>query len=101
MNNFTSSKSLFFRRPCAKHPGWESRQSKRCGPWPGRNRSKIGKTKLASVIDTAKRFSAYPPITYSHRPRFDTGAYRMALWSLWENAVSTCWFGKASQRLGG
>jgi phosphoserine aminotransferase len=72
----------FSSGPCAKHPGWTIEQ---LAPAPlGRShRSKIGKAKLAEVIDRTRSILGVPEnYLIGIVPASDTGAVEMALWSL-------------------
>src|SRR5579863_3283700 len=72
----------FSSGPCAKRPGWSLDNLKDAAV--GRShRSKIGKTKLAAVIDTSKKVLGIPSdYVLGIVPASDTGAIEMALWSL-------------------
>ncbi len=72
----------FSSGPCAKHPGWSLDNLKDAAV--GRShRAKIGKTKLAAVIDTSKKVLGMPgDYVLGIVPASDTGAIEMALWSL-------------------
>jgi phosphoserine aminotransferase len=72
----------FSSGPCAKRPGWSLSALE--GAALGRShRAKIGKQKLAEVIDRSKKLLNIPD-TYvlGIVPASDTGAIEMALWSL-------------------
>jgi phosphoserine aminotransferase len=72
----------FSSGPCAKRPGWslDALQDAALGR---SHRAKIGKNKLAEVIDRSKKVLGIPE-TYvlGIVPASDTGAVEMALWSM-------------------
>src|SRR5579871_4932721 len=72
----------FSSGPCAKRPGWSLDALKDAAL--GRShRAKIGKTKLAAVIDHSKKMLGIPEsYVLGIVPASDTGAVEMALWSL-------------------
>lgn len=72
----------FSSGPCAKRPGWSLDALK--GAALGRShRAKIGKTKLAEVIEHSKTLLQMPKdYLLGIVPASDTGAIEMALWSL-------------------
>jgi phosphoserine aminotransferase len=72
----------FSSGPCAKRPGWSLDALK--GAALGRShRAKIGKTKLAAVIEQSKKVLGIPDdYVLGIVPASDTGAIEMALWSL-------------------
>ncbi|HWE49551.1 MAG TPA: phosphoserine transaminase [Bryobacteraceae bacterium] len=72
----------FSSGPCAKRPGWSLDNLKDAAV--GRShRSKIGKSKLAAVIDASKKVLGIPSdYVLGIVPASDTGAIEMALWSL-------------------
>jgi len=72
----------FSSGPCAKRPGWSLDALK--GAALGRShRAKIGKTKLAEVIDRSKAILGIPAdYKLGIVPASDTGAIEMAMWSL-------------------
>jgi phosphoserine aminotransferase len=72
----------FSSGPCAKRPGWTLDALKDAAL--GRShRAKIGKTKLAEVIDRSKKLLGIPEaFVLGIVPASDTGAVEMALWSL-------------------
>ena len=72
----------FSSGPCAKRPGWSLDALK--GAAVGRShRAKIGKTKLAEVIDRSKKILGMPKdYVLGIVPASDTGAIEMAMWSL-------------------
>ncbi len=72
----------FSSGPCAKRPGWSFDALKDAAL--GRShRAKIGKTKLAEVIDRSKKVLGIPAsYQLGIVPASDTGAVEMALWSL-------------------
>ena len=83
----------FSSGPCAKRPGWSLDALK--GAAVGRShRAKIGKTKLAEVIDRSKKILGMPDdYVLGIVPASDTGAIEMAMWSLLgERGVEVlCW----------
>ena len=89
----------FSSGPCAKRPGWTLEALKDAAV--GRShRSKIGKAKLAEVIDRSKKVLGIPPdYVLGIVPASDTGAIEMVMWSmLGQRAVDVfCWesFGSA------
>ena len=72
----------FSSGPCAKRPGWSLEALKDAAI--GRShRAKIGKNKLAEVIDRSKKILGIPDnYLVGIVPASDTGAIEMALWSL-------------------
>ncbi|HYA16810.1 MAG TPA: phosphoserine transaminase [Bryobacteraceae bacterium] len=72
----------FSSGPCAKRPGWSLDALKDAAI--GRShRSKIGKAKLAEVIDRSRKVLGIPGnYLLGIVPASDTGALEMALWSL-------------------
>ena len=72
----------FSSGPCAKRPGWSLDALKDAAL--GRShRAKIGKNKLAGVIDRSKKVLGIPEtFQLGIVPASDTGAVEMALWSL-------------------
>jgi len=72
----------FSSGPCAKRPGWSLDGLKDAAV--GRShRAKIGKTKLAEVIDRSKKILGMPAdYVLGIVPASDTGAIEMAMWSL-------------------
>lgn len=89
----------FSSGPCAKRPGWslECLQDVAAGR---SHRAKIGKSKLAEVIDRSKQILAMPEDwRLGIVPASDTGAIEMAMWSMlgergvdvlaWESFSST------------
>jgi phosphoserine aminotransferase len=72
----------FSSGPCAKRPGWSLDALKDATV--GRShRAKIGKNKLADVIERSKRILGIPAsYQLGIVPASDTGAVEMALWSL-------------------
>lgn len=72
----------FSSGPCAKRPGWSLDALKDAAL--GRShRAKIGKTKLAEVIDRSKKVLGIPAgYVLGIVPASDTGAVEMALWSM-------------------
>ena len=80
--NNTPLNPCFSSGPCAKRPGWSLDALK--GAAVGRShRAKIGKTKLAEVIDRSKKILGMPKdYVLGIVPASDTGAIEMAMWSL-------------------
>src|SRR5579863_912685 len=78
----TPKNPCFSSGPCAKRPGWSLDVLKDAAL--GRShRAKIGKSKLAEVIERSKRVLGIPPAyVVGIVPASDTGAVEMALWSL-------------------
>ncbi len=72
----------FSSGPCAKRPGWTLEALKDAAL--GRShRAKIGKNKLAEVIDRSKKVLGIPEnYLVGIVPASDTGAIEMAMWSL-------------------
>ncbi len=72
----------FSSGPCAKRPGWSLDALKDAAL--GRShRAKIGKNKLADVIERSKKVLGIPDsFVLGIVPASDTGAVEMALWSL-------------------
>lgn len=72
----------FSSGPCAKHPGWSLDGLKKAAV--GRShRAKIGKAKLAEVIDRSKKILGMPAdYVLGIVPASDTGAVEMAMWSM-------------------
>src|SRR3546814_18615160 len=73
---------LFSSGPCAKRPGWAPAVLADAAL--GRShRAKIGKAKLAAVIDRTRAILGIPAdYRLGIVPASDTGAVEMALWSL-------------------
>ena len=72
----------FSSGPCAKRPGW-SLDALKDGALGRSHRAKIGKTKLAEVIERSKKVLGIPQdYVLGIVPASDTGAIEMALWSL-------------------
>jgi phosphoserine aminotransferase len=73
---------LFSSGPCAKRPGWGPANLADAAL--GRShRSKIGKAKLADVIERSRRILGVPDdYRIAIVPASDTGAVELALWSL-------------------
>jgi phosphoserine aminotransferase len=72
----------FSSGPCAKRPGWtlEALKSAALGR---SHRSKLGKAKLADVIERTRKVLAIPAdYRIGIVPASDTGAVEMAMWSL-------------------
>lgn len=78
----TPNNPCFSSGPCAKRPGWNLDALKDAAL--GRShRAKIGKNKLADVIERSKRVLGIPgAYKLGIVPASDTGAVEMALWSL-------------------
>jgi len=72
----------FSSGPCAKRPGWSASLLEAAAV--GRShRAKVGKQKLAAVIDRSRSLLGIPADTrLGIVPASDTGAFEMALWSL-------------------
>ncbi len=72
----------FSSGPCAKRPGWSLDHLKDAAV--GRShRAKLGKTKLADVIERSKRILGIPAdYVLGIVPASDSGAVEMALWSM-------------------
>ncbi len=72
----------FSSGPCAKRPGWSLENLKNAAL--GRShRSKLGKAKLADVIERTRKVLGIPAdYRIGIVPASDTGAVEMALWSL-------------------
>jgi phosphoserine aminotransferase len=83
----------FSSGPCAKRPGWTLEALKDAAV--GRShRAKIGKAKLAEVIERSKKVLGLPDgYVLGIVPASDTGAIEMAMWSmLGERGVDVfCW----------
>jgi phosphoserine aminotransferase len=78
----TPKNPCFSSGPCAKRPGWSL--DALAGAALGRShRAKIGKNKLAEVIDRSKKVLGIPEAyVLGIVPASDTGAVEMALWSM-------------------
>jgi phosphoserine aminotransferase len=78
----TPHNPCFSSGPCAKRPGWTVDALK--GAAVGRShRAKIGKNKLAEVIDRSKKVLGMPAgYVLGIVPASDTGAIEMAMWSM-------------------
>jgi phosphoserine aminotransferase len=78
----TPRNPCFSSGPCAKRPGWTIDVLK--GAAVGRShRSKIGKNKLAEVIDRSRKLLGVPAdYVLGVVPASDTGAVEMAMWSM-------------------
>jgi phosphoserine aminotransferase len=78
----TPKSPCFSSGPCAKRPGWSFDALKDAAL--GRShRAKIGKNKLAEVIERSKKILGIPDeYVLGIVPASDTGAVEMALWSL-------------------
>ena len=104
----TPKNPCFSSGPCAKHPGWSLEALKKAAV--GRShRAKIGKTKLAEVIDRSKKVLGMPAdYVLGIVPASDTGAVEMAMWSMlgqrgvdvvaWES-FSSGWAGDCKNQL--
>jgi len=98
----------FSSGPCAKRPGWSLEALKDASL--GRShRAKVGKAKLAEVIDRTKALLQIPQdYLVGIVPASDTGAIEMAMWTLlgergvdvfaWESFGST-WAGDCKKQL--
>jgi len=72
----------FSSGPCAKRPGWTVEALSDC-PVGRSHRAKIGKSKLAEVLDKSRAILGLPDdYRIGIVPASDTGAVEMALWSL-------------------
>src|ERR1039458_4351442 len=80
--SLTPKNPCFSSGPCAKRPGWTLDALKDAAV--GRShRAKIGKNKLAEVIERSKKLLGIPAgYLLGIVPASDTGAVEMALWSL-------------------
>ena len=80
--SITPNNPCFSSGPCAKRPGWTLDALKDAAV--GRShRNKIGKSKLADVIERSKKLLGIPAgYVLGIVPASDTGAVEMALWSL-------------------
>jgi phosphoserine aminotransferase len=78
----TPKNPCFSSGPCAKRPGWSLDALKDAAL--GRShRAKIGKNKLAEVINRSKKMLGIPETYFlGIVPASDTGAVEMALWSM-------------------
>jgi phosphoserine aminotransferase len=78
----TPKNPCFSSGPCAKRPGWSVDALK--GAAAGRShRAKIGKSKLAEVIERSKKVLGIPAgYVLGIVPGSDTGAFEMAMWSM-------------------
>ena len=78
----TPHNPCFSSGPCAKRPGWTVEALK--GAAVGRShRAKIGKSKLAEVIDRSKKLLGMPAdYVLGIVPASDTGAMEMVMWSM-------------------
>ena len=104
----TPKNPCFSSGPCAKRPGWSLDVLKDAAL--GRShRAKIGKSKLAEVIDRSRKVLGIPAgYMLGIVPASDTGAIEMALWSLlgergvdvlaWES-FSSGWAGDCKNQL--
>jgi len=98
----------FSSGPCAKHPGWSLEALQKAAV--GRShRAKIGKAKLAEVIERSRKLLGMPAdYVLGIVPASDTGAVEMAMWSLlgqrgvdvlaWES-FSSGWAGDCKSQL--
>lgn len=72
----------FSSGPCAKRPGW-SLDALKDGAFGRSHRAKLGKNKLADVIERSKKILGMPEgWQLGIVPASDTGAIEMAMWSL-------------------
>jgi phosphoserine aminotransferase len=72
----------FSSGPCAKRPGW-SLEALTAAAVGRSHRAKIGKSKLAEVIDRSKKILGMPAgFVLGIVPASDTGAIEMAMWSM-------------------
>jgi len=72
----------FSSGPCAKRPGWSS-DALRDAAVGRSHRSKVGKQKLADVIERSRRLLGLPDdYQLGIVPASDTGAVEMVLWSV-------------------
>jgi phosphoserine aminotransferase len=80
--SLTPKNPCFSSGPCAKRPGWSLDALKDAAV--GRShRAKIGKAKLAEVIERSKKLLGIPAgYLLGIVPASDTGAVEMAMWSL-------------------
>ncbi|MGA1995574.1 MAG: phosphoserine transaminase [Bryobacteraceae bacterium] len=80
--SLTPKNPCFSSGPCAKRPGWSLDALKDAAV--GRShRARIGKNKLAEVIERSKKLLGMPEgYLLGIVPASDTGAFEMALWSL-------------------
>src|SRR5215831_17335774 len=80
--NLRPARPDFSSGPCAKRPGWTPDLLKDAAV--GRShRSKLGKKKIAEVIDRTRSLLGIPAdYRVGIVPASDTGAVEMALWSL-------------------
>ena len=80
--SLTPKNPCFSSGPCAKRPGWSLDALKDAAL--GRShRAKVGKNKLAEVIERSKKLLGIPAgYVLGIVPASDTGAVEMALWSL-------------------
>src|SRR5437016_6230101 len=104
----TPKNPCFSSGPCAKRPGWTPDVLKDAAL--GRShRAKIGKGKLAEVIERSRKVLGIPAsYVLGIVPASDTGAIEMALWSLlgergvdvlaWES-FSSGWAGDCKNQL--
>ncbi len=104
----TPNNPCFSSGPCAKHPGWSLDALKKA-PVGRSHRAKIGKAKLAEVIDRSKKLLGMPAdYVLGIVPASDTGAVEMAMWSMlgqrgvdvlaWES-FSSGWGGDCKNQL--
>lgn len=78
----TPKNPCFSSGPCAKRPGW-SLDALRDAALGRSHRAKIGKNKLAEVIERSKKMLGIPAgYVLGIVPASDTGAVEMAMWSL-------------------
>jgi phosphoserine aminotransferase len=104
----TPKNPCFSSGPCAKRPGW-SFEGLHAAALGRSHRAKLGKSKLAEVIDRSKKVLGIPDsYLLGIVPASDTGAVEMALWSMlgargvdvlaWES-FSSGWAGDCKSQL--
>ena len=72
----------FSSGPCAKRPGWTT-DALGDAPFGRSHRAKVGKVKLAEVLDKSRKILGLPDdYRIGIVPASDTGAVEMAMWSL-------------------
>jgi len=76
------SNPCFSSGPCAKRPGWNL-DALQSGVFGRSHRAKIGKARLAEVIERSKKVLGLPSdYVLGIVPASDTGAIEMAMWSM-------------------